>query len=194
MYRQKDPQVALSAAEMKRALRKHVNPYQMYTLDRLTDGKDHWMWFVGKEGATRKEFVLMQARNMTGDEKTLTRLVNGKPQGDPVFAFVLDGRWVARCPDCLTGQEVVSRDQPGFVCLNTVCLNIVNGHYPRPVKFPPAGQMKKIEETLLARPNPVNRAWDAQGLATGKAETVADLKAENLKHSLPPAIAVEREG
>ena len=193
MYRQKDPQVPLSAAEMKRALRKHMNPYQMYTLHRLTDGRDHWTWFVGREGARREEFVLMQARNMTAHEPTLAKLVNGMPQGDRVHAFVLDGRWVARCPDCRTGQEVVSRDSPAFVCLNAVCLNVVKGHYPRPVKFPPAGVLRQLEETLLARPNPVNRNWDAQGLATGKVESVADLKAENIQHALPPAVAVELE-
>ena len=178
---------------MKRVLRKHLNPYQMYTLDRLTDGRDHGMWFVGREGATQKEFVYMQARPMTSHEPTLAKLVNGEPRGDPVHAFVMDGRWVALCPDCLTGQEVVSQDQPAFVCLNAVCLNVVNGNFPRPVKFPPPVVLRRIEETLLARPNPVNRAWDAQGLVTGKAETVADLKAENIKHSLPPAVSVELE-
>jgi hypothetical protein len=193
MYRQRDPQSPLGPEELRRALRKHINVYQLQATSRLTSGRDHWEWFVGQAGGSRREFIYMnlQARPPSGE--ILARLMSDRAQGDPVTALVLDGRWVARCPDCLTGQEVVDPAEPLFSCLNGQCLSVGNGHWPRPVVFPPEGVQRSLAGILLARPNPVNRNWDPEGLVTGRAETLADLRRENLDHGMPEEVAVEAE-
>ena len=44
-------------------------------------------------------------------------------------------------------------------------------------------ERKELAEILLARPNPVNRNWDRNGIF-GKPETIEDLERENTKHGL----------
>jgi hypothetical protein len=176
MRRLKNKQDPLSEMQMRRALRKHINTYQVNTLDRLTAGRDHWAWHAR---GGRLDFVSKQVTPLGLDRRTLDNLV-ADTQGTQAVAFVLDGRWVAKCPDC-NGQEVVDPDEAIFVCLNPRCLNQLNDGFPRRVRFPGVERMLQIEETLLARPNPINRNWLID-------EDIVQLKSENTEHGLPERV------
>ena len=176
MRKQKNKQDPLKEMETRRALRKHINTYQVNTLDRLTAGRDHWAWHAR---GGRLDFISKQVTPLGLDRRTLERMV-GEPKGKQAVAFILDGRWVAKCPDC-EGQEVVDPDEPLFVCLNVRCLGQLNEYYPRLVRFPGAKKTKQIEEILLARPNPINRSWLID-------EDMDQLKQENIDHGLPERV------
>ena len=176
MRKLKHKQDPLNENEMRKALRKHINNYQINNLDRLTAGRDHWAWHAR---GGRLDFVSKHVMPLGLDRRTLDCLV-AKPRGKQAVAEILDGRWIAKCPDC-NCQEVVDPDEPIFVCLNPRCLNRLNDGYPRKVKFPGTKKLKDIEETLLARPNPINRNWLID-------EDIDQLKQENIEHSLPERV------
>jgi hypothetical protein len=191
MYRQADPQTPLSGEQLRLAMRKHVNMYQLQKVERLTGGQDHWDWFIGAAGASRSEFVYRNVHQaLFISAEILARLMHDKSRGTAVRAFILDGRWVARCPDCETGQECVDQNEPLFSCLNIHCLGIGNDHWPRPVSFPNVAQQRSLSEILLARPNPINRNWDRDGKVLGNPETFKMLEDENAAHGLPKRVAV----
>jgi hypothetical protein len=195
MFRQKNQQAALTPNEQVQAARKMINPYQLYNPHRLTGGRDHWFWYLGriwpKLSDMRKAFVLkhLEHPKVMASELARTRLLGNEVRGLPVNAFILDGRWVARC-EC-GGQEVVDWQAPLFTCLNPVCLNGPNEYYPRPVIFPSVQEHRELSEVLLARPNPINRNWDRDGVVYGKSESIDDLRAENEARGYPPAVEVE---
>lgn len=176
MRKLKKKQDPLSENQVRRALRKHINTYQVNTLDRLTAGRDHWAW---QARGGRLDFISKQIVSLGLDRRTLERLV-GEPKGKQAVAEILDGRWIAKCPDC-NGQEVVDPDEPVFVCLNPRCLNRLNDGFPRKIMFPGAERMLQIEEILLARPNPINRNWLRD-------EDLDQLKQENIEHGLPERV------
>ena len=178
MYKTKE-QKELSIKELERAARKHILPYQLHIRTRLTSGYDHWDWNAGGD---RKKFVVKNAHRRP--PTFLSLMLSDEIKGEAINAFVLDGRWVARC-EC-GGQEVVDHRDPLFICLNPICYNISTGHYPRKVRFPSKKDRKKLAEILLARPNPINRNWDRNGIF-GKPETLEDLERENENHGLTKA-------
>ena len=175
MYKTKT-QKELSIKELERAAKKHMLPYQIQTRHRFTSGQDHWYWNARGD---RKRFIVKITHRRP--PKFLALMLSDESKGKLVYAFILDGRWVARC-EC-GGQEVVDPNDPLFVCLNPACYNISSGHYPRKVKFPSKKDRKKLAEILLARPNPINRNWDRNGVF-GKPETLEDLERENADHGL----------
>lgn len=183
MYRQEEPQKKLSVTELEKAAKKHVLAYQVHVTDRLTSGQDHWYWNARGD---RLAFIAKQTRSLDSDIRG--KLLGTKAKGTRVEAFILDGRWVARC-SC-GGQEVVDPDDPLFVCLNPSCLNVANGHEPRPVKFPTKAKMRKLYGILLARQNPINRNWDPHGFY-GAPEAIEDLETENVEHGLPKRVKVK---
>ena len=175
MYKTK-PQENLSIRELERTARKQLLPYQVQVRHRLTLGQDHWRWNAGGD---RKRFIVKVTHRRPPE--FLDLMLSDKTKGVPVTAFILDGRWVARC-ECY-GQEVVDHQDPLFMCLNPSCYNISAQHYPRKVKFPTKKDRKRLAEILLARRNPINRNWDRNGLF-GKPETIEDLERENADHGL----------
>ena len=175
MYKTKT-QMELSIKELERIARKHLLPYQVQIRNRLTSGHDHWEW---NASGGRRQFIVKVTHRKPPE--FLALMLSDETKGEPVSAFILDGRWVARC-EC-GGQEVVDFNDPLFICLNPACYNISTGHYPRKVRFPSKKDRKKLAEILLARPNPVNRNWDRNGVF-GKPETIEDLERENTDHGL----------
>ncbi len=118
--------------------------------------------------------------------------------GQPVFAHVDHGQWIARCDDC-GGPEAVDYDEPIFYCFS--CGNRAVGGRPRSVIFPEPELREEIERLLLARPvddsvgtNEIDRAFSAKPQAIGTvagelvmlvrswklSETVDDLRSQNL--------------
>lgn len=182
-YKQKNKQKELSKHQISRALQKRIAPYQLRYYDRLTSGKDHWDWFATYE-SDRIEFIVRQVQKRPPSGQIMSRITSNKVKGDEVRAFILDGRWIARCDVC-GGQEVVDPEDPVFVCLNPACFNIANSHYPRPVKFPRERRMKAIAKRLLARPNPINRNWLLHELSS-------DLEQENVIHGVERQVDVEK--
>lgn len=176
MYKTKEQPKELSIKDLERLAAKHVNPYQFQVRNRLTAGRDHWYWNARGD---RKQFIRKTTHRR--QPRFILRMLSDETSGNPVKAFVVDGRWVARC-EC-AGQEVVDPSDPLFVCLNPSCYNIVAQHYPRKVDFPSKAKRKKLSEILLARDNPVNRNWDRLGVF-GKSETIEDLERENKAHGL----------
>ena len=176
MYRTKEQPKELSIKELERVARKQVLPYQIQNRHRFTSGEDHWYWNARGD---RKQFITKVTHRRPPE--FLGLMLSDETRGKPVNAFILDGRWVARC-EC-GGQEVVDSGDQLFVCLNPSCYNISTGHYPRKVNFPSKEQRKKLAEILLARPNPINRGWDRDGVF-GKKETIEDLERENIDHGL----------
>ena len=176
MYKTKVQPKELSIKELERTAKKNLLPYQVHIRNRLTSGRDHWEW---NAGGNRKQFIVKITHRRP--PKFLDLMLSDETKGTSVNAFILDGRWVARC-EC-NGQEVVDIQSPIFVCLNPSCYNISTGHYPRKVRFPSKKDRKKLAEILLARPNPINRNWDRNGVF-GKAETIKDLERENTDHGL----------
>lgn len=86
-------------------------------------------------------------------------------KGQPVFARVDDGRWLADCSLC-PGAELV---EPGERMLCGSCGAVST------VKWP--SEADTIESVLVERPV-TNRFWFP-------GETVADLRRENIEHGLP---------
>jgi hypothetical protein len=82
-------------------------------------------------------------------------------------------RWIAECPYCKsfgrTRAEYVWMSTPLLFC--TACANRAIGSYWRPVALP--AERDAIERLLLARPDPLTRAW-----APG--ETLEQMTAENV--------------
>lgn len=174
----------LPVEEMRKALRKRIQAYQLENHHRLTDGHDHWDWFFdGRkpqpgQWTNRMKFIWEHTKKGISPEMRLRKL-ELTTKGKAVKAFLQDGRWVAKCPDCF-GQEVVTPDIPLFVCLNIHCLDLMNNHWPRPIIFPSAENIAKLESILLLRINPINRNWNPED-----GETIQDLERENVRHGLP---------
>jgi hypothetical protein len=184
MYELETHHGELTEKELRKALRKHLNPYQLKQQGRFTAGRDHWMW---NAGGGRRDFLVKQlegiAREFGVPANVVDILLNHAPVGPQMDAKLLDGRWVVSC-EC-GGQEVVDPDDPAFVCLNPNCLNVLTKHEPRKVKFPKGQKLKGISEVLLARPNPINRNW--------LGETIAVLEKENTDHGLPKRVTVKEQ-
>lgn len=181
----------LSDKEVRKALRKHLSPYQLKNLRRLASGRDHWRWHCGENGS-RLAFTSKQLKGMlrrfSMPRDIVRSLIEHEPVGPALEPLILDGRWVARC-EC-GGQEVVDPADPVFVCHNMACLNTSVNHKPRRVKFPSKKDRKKISEILLARPNPINRNYDPNGIV-GDSDTIQGLELENIEHGLAGAVEVK---
>jgi hypothetical protein len=181
MFERSEPLSGLKGKQLKWALRKRINSYQIKNLNRFTGGKDHWAWHSRGD---RKKFVyrhLVGLAERHGLEKDIfDSLMNAEPVGPEITATLIDGRWVARC-EC-GGQEVVDPDDPVFVCLNPNCLNAMVRHNPRRVKFPNKRKMQSLAEILLARENPIHRNW--------LGESLDELEKENQRHNLPKRVTV----
>ena len=92
------------------------------------------------------------------------------------IARVSGSCWIADCPKAgCGGAEFVNFDDPRFFCCS--CRNVDFAGQPIAVKLPSDKQREQIEEQLLKRPDPITRHWYPD-------ETVADLKAENLKEGV----------
>jgi len=117
-----------------------------------------------RDGAkTHREWINKVSRDRAR-KNLLDTPFTGKVSGDPAFAFVDFGRWLAHCPDC-NGAEYVSFEDKIFYCFS--CGNYNNHGDGRPVKFP--RNKKSIEKELLKRPqiftaggNPLARQFHAR--------------------------------
>lgn len=89
-----------------------------------------------------------------------------------IQAYVNHGRWVADCPFC-SGAMLVSWRDPLFWCVK--CRMVANNDWPMACVFPL--NRADIEQTLLMRPNPVNRNWRPD-------ETIDQLVRENRDHAV----------
>lgn len=105
--------------------------------------------------------------------------------GEPVYARVDFGRWIADC-EC-GGAVYVDPEKDGFFCGN--CKN--NGGKLRPVVFPE--NAKEIEDELLKRvvylptgKTGTQAAKEAKGLSRSwtRPETVEQLKEQRIKHGI----------
>lgn len=93
-------------------------------------------------------------------------------------AYVNDSRWVANCPtDGCYGAILVSHHDPRFYC--PYCFNQPAGNRFIPIKFPDEQTRIRIEETLLARPDPKTRHFRPQD-----DEDLSTLRAENREHGI----------
>lgn len=94
--------------------------------------------------------------------------------GTDIAARVDAGRWIAECPDCHDAQYVWMDDpQPLFMCV--ACFNAAAGGGWRRVTVP--ANRGAVEAALVKRPLPGNRNWRP-------GETLAGLRAENVKHGI----------
>uniref|UniRef100_A0A6M3KLR5 Uncharacterized protein n=1 Tax=viral metagenome TaxID=1070528 RepID=A0A6M3KLR5_9ZZZZ len=89
----------------------------------------------------------------------------------PVRAEVNHGRWIAPCPDCNGGAEMVDPTAPIFFCMN--CGNRAIGGAYRRVEFPPSAVVADIEELLSDRPEQHKNWVPGEDQATLVAENVA---------------------
>lgn len=119
-----------------------------------------------------------------------TEQVIATPQGEapdaqPVFAYVNAGRWLARCPECPRGCELLSRSpmptgkparnrRDWFWCNS--CQNASAGNRFRPVIWPTEAFIAKLLELLAPRPT------EATNWLPG--ETLDFVRAENMEHGL----------
>lgn len=94
----------------------------------------------------------------------------------PLLARVNNNRWIVDCPTC-GGAEFAWLQSRLFMC-QTCWNNATRNQWVR-VAFPV--DQEQIAAVLIMRPNPNNRNWEL-------AETVADLRKENLAAGLPGGI------
>jgi len=92
----------------------------------------------------------------------------------PVAARVNHGRWIAECPACAGGAEMVDPAEPILFCMN--CGNRDIGGAYRAVAFPGPAMMAAIEELLADRPEQ-HKNWEP-------GEDAAVLVAENVAHGM----------
>ena len=97
-----------------------------------------------------------------------------------INAVVNASRWIVKCPYC-DGSMFADLADPINFCVD--CCNQGNGGgpgvpgYSFRVIFPPDPQLKEIEASLLARPDPRTRNWYPH-------ETSGDLLRENIAHGI----------
>jgi hypothetical protein len=84
------------------------------------------------------------------------------------------GRWIVDCPFCPSAQ-IASASDPLFLCSD--CLNFAIGSRWVRVVWPKPANRKAIEEAVHLRPSKEVMNWDP-------AESVADLRRENLEHGV----------
>lgn len=90
--------------------------------------------------------------------------------GTPVVAYINEGRWVADCPEC-NGGIAVWPGMPDACCYDS-------GHVWT-VTFPAVAEIGQAEALLEHRAEPRTRNW------IPAAETIDDLKAENVLRGVP---------
>lgn len=137
-------------------------------------------------GSVRERIQKLTTRYQVSGVHFETPFTGGPTAGEPVKAYVNQGRWIATC-HC-GGAEAVDPDEPFFYCF--VCGNRETDGNPRLVIFPK--NIREIETELLKRPvieiqgrNAVERAFQALP-AVGRLarnwtpdETLDDLKKQN---------------
>lgn len=155
--------------EISRRARLRLQTYQR-NLNQVGRGRDQWEMILGRPGVTLWDFVRKNLKSRRIPQTVLAN-ANQIASNAPISAEIVHNRWIAQC-ECM-GAEVVDRDIPIFFCLS--CFNTEIEGKTRPVIFP--SQINAIENTLLLRPNPMNRNWRI-------GETVADLQAENDRRGL----------
>jgi hypothetical protein len=163
-------------------------------MNRIVSAKD----YARREGAKSvRELVKRWSGRMYQRGQLDTPFVDGPLAGEPVFAKINHGQWIAHCDQCGTPMWV-DADEPLFYCYG--CGNRVTGGKPRPVIFPSKQEQDAIERLLLERPvddrkgtNDIDRAFHALPMAIGIAdgelvaldrtwephESVKDLQAQN---------------
>ena len=97
-----------------------------------------------------------------------------------VYAYLNHGRWIADCPlqhekQACIGAECVTEDDKVFYCLS--CGNAEIGGDFIKVKFPPASDRDKFEQSLALRPESL-RNWIP-------GETPRKIEKDNIKHGIP---------
>lgn len=118
-------------------------------------------------------------------EKKIATPQGEAPDAMPVHAYVNNGRWLARCPDCPRGCELISRDprpsgkparnrRDWFWCNS--CQNASAGNRFRPIIWPSERFIEQMLAILAPRPE-VNTNWLP-------GETLDFLRAENMEHGL----------
>ena len=110
-----------------------------------------------------------------------------------VEAVVNYGRWLVECP---TGDGHAVYASPGdlwYLC--TICGNSTNNGKPYRVVFP--SDRAAIENVLMFRPvdrrHPVSQPWESKARNWTPAESLQDLKDENIANGLPAVGTAPRE-
>jgi hypothetical protein len=104
-----------------------------------------------------------------------TRLASGVA----ALAYINESRWVCDCPgEGCYGALLVSPKDPRFYC--PYCFNEQVGNRFIRVVFPDESTRLRIEQVLLARPDPRTRHYRPQD-----GETLAALQRENREHGAP---------
>lgn len=148
--------------------------------DKIYTGRD----LAQRDGwTTHAEWITQLCRRMA---HLLETPFSGKVSGEPIYAYVDFGRWIAAC-EC-GGHEYVDPDEQIFYCFS--CGNRAVQGDARPVIFPDARD--EIERLLLRRPiddragiNALDRALKAKPLIPGLSrswlphETPAELRRQN---------------
>ena len=127
-------------------------------------------WFRDRSGLSRADVA---ARSPDGNGDT-TPADGSVDLSIPVLARIEHSRWIARCPLCTGGAELVDPEDPLFYC-HSGCKNAAVGNAYIRVKFP--RERRKIEALLLLRTADETRNWTP-------GETLAALRAENAAHGI----------
>lgn len=111
--------------------------------EKITDAKDN----AGRSGyKSHVEWIDKMSANMAKRNVIKHKFI-GKVSGDPIYARIDFGRWIADC-EC-GGAEYVSPDEPVFFCMS--CGNEDTKGDARPVVFPEENERKMIEAELVKR-------------------------------------------
>jgi len=119
----------------------------MKSVDYIVTAK-HYSIAEGADGTVRGRILHMRDK-FHREKNTAIQITDiDSPSGDPVYARIWQGQWIADC-SC-NGAQFVDPSEPIFFCFN--CLNRANAGRPRPVVFPLPEERAEIERMLLERP------------------------------------------
>lgn len=102
-------------------------------------------------------------------------------RGEPLVAFINEGRWIVGCTDCGGAQLAALADQR-FMCVD--CGNTDNGEAWRPVVLPDPVMAAHIVAVLDVRADVTDQSWTP-------GTTVEDLLTENLTIDTVPSDLTE---
>lgn len=119
----------------------------MKSIDYIVTAK-HYSKAEGADGTVRNRILKLcekfrKEKNVKVEAKDID-----SPSGDPVYARIWQGQWIADCP--CNGAQFVDPGEPIFFCFG--CGNRANGGRVRPVIFPGNTERVEIERLLLERP------------------------------------------
>jgi hypothetical protein len=109
---------------------------------------------TAKDKATEEKFKSVTERITVFAVRFNHKFVNDRTAGNPVYARIDYGRWIADC-EC-GGAEMVDPNEPIFFCLS--CGNKVTSGRARKVEFPK--DRVKIETETMQQPEGGWQSWE----------------------------------